>query len=116
MVEKSVRIIEHKKLIQGRYKVKRKGNQIRPRVQGINNKDHFSTPFCEITLCVMSPLPPRAGCSCPAHDFVDNSCPNRNHSCNHLVLGGLGHGVEGRAVLEPLDLTLVEGVRKLDLV
>jgi hypothetical protein len=26
----------------------------------------------------------------------------------------LGHGVEGRAVLEPLDLTLVEGVRELD--
>merc|ERR1719487_1488966 len=35
---------------------------------------------------------------------------------HHLLLGGLGHGVEGRAVLEPLDLALVEGVRKLDLV
>ena len=34
---------------------------------------------------------------------------------HHLCLGGLGHGVEGRAVLEPLDLALVEGVRKLDL-
>lgn len=35
---------------------------------------------------------------------------------HHLLLVGLGHGVEGRAVLEPLDLALVEGVRKLDLV
>ena len=32
-----------------------------------------------------------------------------------LVLGVLGHGVEGRAVLEPLNLGLVEGVRELDL-
>lgn len=29
-------------------------------------------------------------------------------------LGVLGHGVEGRAVLEPLNLGLVEGVRELD--
>ena len=28
---------------------------------------------------------------------------------------GLGHGVEGAAVLEPLNLGLVEGVRQLDL-
>lgn len=28
----------------------------------------------------------------------------------YLLLGGLGHGVEGRAVLEPLNLGLVEGV------
>ena len=32
-----------------------------------------------------------------------------------LVLVLLGHGVEGRAVLEPLNLGLVEGVRELDL-
>lgn len=31
-----------------------------------------------------------------------------------LVLGILGHGVEGRAVLEPLNLGLVEGVVELD--
>jgi hypothetical protein len=30
------------------------------------------------------------------------------------LFGGLGHGVKGRAVLEPLNLTLVEGVRERD--
>jgi hypothetical protein len=34
--------------------------------------------------------------------------------CAHLLLGVLGHGVKSATVLEPLDLTLVEGVRKLD--
>jgi hypothetical protein len=33
----------------------------------------------------------------------------------HLLLRLGGHGVEGATVLEPLDLALVEGVRKLDL-
>jgi len=33
----------------------------------------------------------------------------------YLLLGGLGHGVEGRAVLEPLNLGLVEGVGQRDL-
>ena len=32
-----------------------------------------------------------------------------------LVLGGLGHGVKSRAVLEPLDLSIVEGVGQRDL-
>jgi hypothetical protein len=33
----------------------------------------------------------------------------------HLLLSVLGHGVKSATVLEPLDLALVEGVRKLDL-
>ena len=33
----------------------------------------------------------------------------------HLLLSVLGHGVKSAAVLEPLNLALVEGVRKLDL-
>lgn len=33
----------------------------------------------------------------------------------YLLLGGLGHGVEGRTVLEPLNLGLVEGVGQRDL-
>ena len=33
----------------------------------------------------------------------------------HLLLGVLGHGVESAAVLEPLDLALVECVRELDI-
>jgi hypothetical protein len=33
----------------------------------------------------------------------------------HLLLRVLGHGVKSATVLEPLDLALVEGVRKLDL-
>lgn len=37
-------------------------------------------------------------------------------SSSYLLLGGLGHGVQGAAVLEPLDLGFVEGVEELDLV
>lgn len=36
--------------------------------------------------------------------------------CSFHCLRGLGHGVEGRAVLEPLDLALVEGVGERDVV
>ena len=37
-------------------------------------------------------------------------------STSNLLLGSLGHGVEGTAVLEPLNLGLVEGVLELNLV
>lgn len=33
---------------------------------------------------------------------------------SHLVTRIAGHGVEGRAILEPLNLGLVEGVAELD--
>jgi hypothetical protein len=38
----------------------------------------------------------------------------RVHISRRLLLGSLGHGVQGTSVLEPLNLALVEGVRQLD--
>jgi hypothetical protein len=45
---------------------------------------------------------PKVACVYPAQNIA------------RLFLGCLGHGVESAAVLEPLDLALVEGVRQLD--
>jgi hypothetical protein len=48
-------------------------------------------------------------------ELLQPSDPNHERpalppSRSNLLLGGLGHGVESTAVLEPLDLRLVEGV------
>jgi hypothetical protein len=50
----------------------------------------------------------------PLHIYIPSGgCLHLNSEVMRL-LARLGHGVEGRAVLEPLDLALVEGVGELD--
>lgn len=46
----------------------------------------------------------------PSASFILSSLVN-----SRLCGGVLGHGVQGTAILEPLDLGLVEGVLELDL-